>query len=110
MPRGSRLIRCFAEGCEGKWEATCLDFDLAVQGRSFQDVYEKLSDQIALYVEGVAALPEPDRDRLLNRRAPIHSWVRAVGRTLAAGIGRDGNRPERHAYDHRIDGGCRAAA
>ncbi len=53
-----RIIKCYAEGRPGKWEAFCLDFDLVVQGSSFQDVYEKLDEQVALYLDGVKDLPD----------------------------------------------------
>lgn len=66
-----RIIHCYAEGRGNAWEAFCLDFDLAVQGRTFEDVYQKLNDQIVLYIEHVATLPEADRTRLLNRSMPF---------------------------------------
>lgn len=55
--REPNSVHCFAEGNGASWEAFCLDFDLAVQGRSFEDVYAKLNDQIALYIESTASLP-----------------------------------------------------
>ena len=34
-----KLLRCYAERHHGQWEAFCLDFDIAVQGSSFEEVY-----------------------------------------------------------------------
>lgn len=68
-----RDLVCFARGRAGAWEGICLDLDLAVQGRSFNEVREALEQAVA---EFVAAAQEEDaatRARLLNRRAPL--WV-----------------------------------
>jgi hypothetical protein len=69
-----RMIRCYAAGRPGQWEAFCLDLDLAMQGRSFAEVYEAMSLAVDEYVAHVATLPEADRTRLLARRAPL--WLR----------------------------------
>ncbi len=60
-----------AHGREGVWEAYSLDFDLAVQGRSFEEVAEGLRKVIATYLQDAAAEPEPARSRLLSRRVPL---------------------------------------
>lgn len=68
----SKLIRCFAEEHGGKWEAICIDLDVAVQGSSFQEVYGELNAAVKLYLETVLALPDArDRERLLSRTAPL---------------------------------------
>lgn len=64
-------IRCIAEGCEGSWTAACLDFDLAVQGASFSEVYKNLNDAIYSYLETVSTLPKDQQEAFLNRRAPF---------------------------------------
>lgn len=71
-----RTIVCYAEGKGDQWEAYCLTFDLAVHGRSFDEVRQKISDQVALYIEGVSALPPEQREHLLARRAPLRAWFR----------------------------------
>jgi predicted RNase H-like HicB family nuclease len=65
------MLRCYAEGHAGSWQAYCLDFDLAVQGESFEGVYRSLQDAIALYVETVKELPEAERRRFFERKAPL---------------------------------------
>jgi hypothetical protein len=98
-----RIIRCYAEGRPGKWEAFCLDFDLAVQGSSFQDVYDKLDEQVALYLDGVKDLPAADRSRLLNRRAPAWIWVQLFARAFWAGLFPQGGEIERHSYSRPLE-------
>jgi hypothetical protein len=70
-----RILRCYAERKHDKWQAFCVDFDLAVQGDTFDEVYASLDQAVHDYVQRVAALPEADRSRLLRRRAPFGSRV-----------------------------------
>lgn len=65
-----KLVRCHAEGKDGAWEAVCLDFDLAVQGETFEQVYRGLNESIEAYCEYVSALPQKERDAFWNRKAP----------------------------------------
>ncbi|MGH6718143.1 MAG: hypothetical protein ACREER_02400 [Alphaproteobacteria bacterium] len=71
MSNFARMIRCYAEGRPGQWEAFCLDFDLAVQGKSFAEVFEGMNLAVDEYRAHVRTLPEVDQDRLLARRAPL---------------------------------------
>ncbi|ATQ67347.1 MULTISPECIES: hypothetical protein [Methylosinus] len=68
-----RDLLCFARGHAGEWEGICLDFDLAVQGRSFDDIRRALEDAVADYVAAARDEDDATRDRLLSRRAP--AWV-----------------------------------
>ena len=72
----NRVLRCCASGRGGAWEAICLDLDIAVQGRSFDDVAKQLNEAIALYLETVADLPEDERSALLNRSVPLWTRIR----------------------------------
>jgi hypothetical protein len=69
-------LTCYAEGREGKWEAICIDFDLAVQGRSHQEVYERLLAAIRDYVESARLEPPEQAKRLLRRAVPWHLRAR----------------------------------
>ena len=80
--RASRPITCYAEGRDGRWEAICLD--LAVQGRSFEEVRKELEQAVADYLAYVGTLPEPERARFLGRRAPAAVRLRATWRMLKA--------------------------
>ena len=65
-------VKCYASGRSGHWQAVCLDFDLMVEGRSLEDVKERLTKMVQTYVEDAMAESEPARSKLLRRRAPWH--------------------------------------
>jgi len=64
-------LQCIAAGHGDKWEAICLDLDLAVQGHSFEEMCQSLGVAIEMYVERAMEAPEPTRSQLLNRKAPF---------------------------------------
>lgn len=66
-----RTLRCYVEGRGDQWEAVCLDLDIAVQGHSLQEVYDRMQEAIEGYVAHVLTLPTEDQKRLLNRPAPL---------------------------------------
>jgi hypothetical protein len=65
-----RDLVCFARGHAGEWEGICLDFDLAVQGRSFDEVRHALEEAVSEYVVAASEEDDATRAKLLNRRAP----------------------------------------
>jgi hypothetical protein len=67
-------VLCFVRGRGSVWEALCLDFDIAVQGASFDDVMSRMRDAVRTYVEDAEAESPEVARQLLNRRAPL--WVR----------------------------------
>ena len=83
-----RTVLCFAHGREGAWEAICLDYDIAVAGRSFEEVKTLLERAIATYVEDAMNEDERTRCALLNRRAPFHVRARHIVRFLSAALRR----------------------
>lgn len=73
------IIHCFSEQKKGVWQAFCLNFDLAVQGDSSDEVHDKLIAIVQDYV--IDALAEDGADReyasqLLTRKAPPSLWLR----------------------------------
>ena len=66
-----KVLRCYAEGRDGDWEAICLDLDIAVQGQSFKQVSKSLVEAIELHISTVMTLPESERRHLLYRPAPF---------------------------------------
>ena len=66
-----RTLMCFAHGNGSAWEAICIDFDIAVQGTSFEGVKKLLDESIATYVRSAMKETPEVRDQLLNRRAPL---------------------------------------
>jgi hypothetical protein len=65
-------LLCVARVQSGNWEALCLDLDLAVQGRSFDEVRNLLEEAVSTYIEDATAEAEPARLELLSRRVPFH--------------------------------------
>lgn len=64
-------LRCYARGRGQKWEAFCVDLDLAVEARSLVDAIRLLEQAIGTYVEdAMKESPEVCR-KLLNRKAPL---------------------------------------
>ena len=70
-----QYLLCIARGRDQGWEAFCLDFDLAVQGRSFEEVASLLKTSIKAYVEAAMSEPEPVRQQLLNRSVPLRTML-----------------------------------
>ncbi len=71
--RRPRALHCHASGHEGAWEAIWLDLDIAVQGRSFEEVSSLLREAIALYLQTVSELPEDERSAFLHRSVPFRT-------------------------------------
>lgn len=89
----TRTVSCFAHGRDGAWEAICLDYDLAVAGRSFEEVKSLLDHAVVTYVEDARREDPRSRNLLLNRRAPFHVRLRHIATFLVAALGR--RSPER---------------
>lgn len=73
------VIRCFSEQKGGVWQAFCLNFDLAAQGDSPEEVHEKIIAMIEDYVVDALAEDGVDREyaaQLLTRKAPLGLWLR----------------------------------
>lgn len=66
-----RKLECFAFGTGSSYEAVCLDFDLAVTGSSFREVYDLLNSAIASYVDDALKENAETAAKLLSRRAPL---------------------------------------
>jgi hypothetical protein len=89
-----KALACIARGHGDQWEAFCLDFDLAVQARSFDDARTRLVDAVVDYVETAMKEPEPVRSRLLRRRAPLRVRLAWAARLFLATVARPGSRPK----------------
>lgn len=67
----SRKVLCFIHGSRDDWQGICVDLDIAVQGRSFDEVKDLLSISIGSYIESALAEEPAVRDQLLNRKSPV---------------------------------------
>jgi hypothetical protein len=79
-----RNLLCFARGHEGSWEALCVDYDIAVQGASFDQVKADLEAAISDYVEAASGEDAATRAKLLARRAPWRVRLTWMARILAS--------------------------
>lgn len=77
-------LTCIARGHEGHWEAACLDFDIVLQGHSFEEVERLMHDAVQSYIENALKEEEPARSQLLRRRAPLSARLYWVGGLLWA--------------------------
>jgi predicted RNase H-like HicB family nuclease len=75
-----------ARGHEGHWEAICLDFDIAVQGRTFNEVEGLLRVAVETYVEDAMKEDEATRAKLLARRAPLSARLSWIGGLIFAAL------------------------
>ena len=89
---------CFARGHQGSWEALCLDFDIAVQGVSFEDVHRDLVDAIGEYVAAAREEDDVTREKLLNRRVPWHVRLQWILQFVWYGIRPLGNADAQAAF------------
>jgi hypothetical protein len=99
----NRTLRCYAQGRAGEWEAICLDLDVAVQGRSFEDVYTSLREAIALYLETIADLQPDEQPSLLRRTAPLSVRLQCLAHTARRFSGEQGGRRPWHRFTLPLD-------
>ncbi len=93
-----RALRCYAEGRDGEWEAICLDLDIAVQGKSFEEVFQSLDEAVNLYLESTSGLPEVERARFLNRATPLSVRLKFLGYALRSLFDDRGKGDYRHQF------------
>ena len=80
-----RKLTCYAWGKPGDWEALCVDYDLAAQGASFEEVRRELADAVDTYLDYVSDLPESEQPAFLNRKAPLSLRLRlSLGSNIAS--------------------------
>lgn len=101
-------IICFASGKPGDWEATCLNFDLSVQGDSFEDVQTVLHEMIVDYIESLVDLPKEEQMRFLNRKAPLFLRIKYHLLWLWAVFGHNSRRSLHNYMETYQANGCLA--
>jgi hypothetical protein len=88
-------VTCIARGTQSHWEAICLDFNIAAQGRSLDEVSRLLEEAVTSYMLDALKEAPQDRDRLLRRRAPfsvrLYWTLGLVWATLRGNRLKDGN-------------------
>lgn len=67
----ARTFTCVAEDHGDGWEAICLDFDIAVQGDTFEDVRRMLEEAVHSYLAIVRMEDAATQKRLMRRSVPL---------------------------------------
>ena len=93
--RQPKILSCYAVGAAASWEAICLDFDITVQGQSFEEVRDKLGEAIQSYIRYIETLPEQERKDFLARRAPWHIRAKFIAGTIFTMLFRRSNHSKR---------------
>lgn len=63
------LLRCYANKYDDQWQAFCIDFGLAAQGDSYEEVKAKLSDMIREYLyDALVGEDKEYAEQLLQRK------------------------------------------
>lgn len=83
----TRTLHCVAFGDARRWQAYCLDLDIAVEGNSFHDAEARLREAVRDYVELAMTLPAPEREPLLNRTMPFATRLRFAAMALLGFVG-----------------------
>lgn len=65
-------LQCYAYRDGDRWEAICVDLDIATFAPNLDEVKASLATCIELFLEGVAEASPEDRRLLLRRRSPWH--------------------------------------
>jgi predicted RNase H-like HicB family nuclease len=94
----SRTLHCYAEGRDGDWEAICLDLDIAVQGCSFEEVFDSLRGAISLYLETVDGMPPDERPALRHRPAPLLIRLRFLAQSVRGLLSDDDGDRQWHQF------------
>lgn len=68
-----RTLRCYVYGHGSDWQAICIDFDIAVHGRTQQQVKDRLTASVNLFLRDLLDLPLEDQRHLLQRKSPWHT-------------------------------------
>lgn len=94
----ARTLHCYASGRDGEWEAIRLDLDIAVQGRSSEEVRESLARAITMHLERVMEVPEEERAGLLRRPVPLLVRLRYAPEAFGLAASLRGDGPYQHQY------------
>jgi hypothetical protein len=104
----SRFL-CFAHGQDNLWEAICVDLDIAVTGRSLQEVKDLLETAVFSYVADAKKENPAARDKLLSRASPVTVKISFLARViLSSAIQMFLTKTRRNDFDARFTILCHA--
>jgi hypothetical protein len=85
-PAAVHTLKLYIEGYQGRWEAICVDYDIAVQAHTLDAVIESMKTAISMYLERAHELSPKERAALLRRRAPWSVRFGFVARAIASSL------------------------
>ena len=91
-------LQCYAYRDGDRWEAICVDFDIATFAPNLDEVKASLATCIELFLEGVAEASPEDRRLLLRRRSPWHLRAKLAALTWFSRLRNDA----RHALQFTL--------
>ena len=98
----SLTLRCYAYRSGRKWEAICVDLDIAAFGDSLDEVKRSLATGIELHLEGVEELPAEEQRRFLTRRSPWHVRAKLAFTTWLSRLPRNPRRSLQFTLRSRV--------
>jgi len=76
MKPSNLVLSCYGYKANGMWTALCLDFNIAAEAETPEQLKVKMHDMIESYIE--TALDTDDNGSvasLMLRRAPLRDWI-----------------------------------
>ncbi len=87
MQPSNLILRCYGYRTNGIWSALCLDFNIAVEAETPEQLKAKMKDMIESYIETVL---DTDDDvsvpSLMMRKAPLQDWIVYYALCVIAGL------------------------
>lgn len=82
------VLRCYGSRlASGGWHGICLNFNLAAEAETVEELKIKLHEMIESYIEAVLDTNDSDSiPILLSRRAPLLDWLKYYVLRLAISI------------------------
>lgn len=94
-------LRCYVRGSDDHWEGMCLDLDLAVTGRSEQEVKNLLEHAVMSYIQDASEEDPKTAAKLLSRRAPLSVRLGIQASALVSTLLSLGNTSSDQSHSHR---------
>jgi hypothetical protein len=87
MQPSNLILRCYGYCTNGKWTALCLDFNLAVEAETPEQLKSKMQDMIESYIETVLDTDDSGSiASLMMRKSPLKDWVFYYALCVFAGL------------------------
>ena len=87
MQPSNLILRCYGYQTNGIWSALCLDFNIAVEADTPEQLKIKMHDMIESYVETVLDTDDnASVATLMMRKAPLKDWIIYYALCVVSGL------------------------